>query len=174
MGKIKDFFTKIGVADSDGEEGFQNTTADTKQADNSEKEEPVPQNGRNIHNSQGEERPAESVGNDFSRGHSSKVVNIGSTAGSIREGSKTYATSHGVYRQADNMKVVVIQPRSLDDSQQIANCLKEKRPTLRELTTSSIGGFWTLSAVLPTLWMAMLIPSAAEYGCLHRKMSMLL
>ena len=49
MGKIKDFFTKIGVADSDGEEGFQNTTADTKQADNSEKEEPVPQNGRNIH-----------------------------------------------------------------------------------------------------------------------------
>ena len=28
MGKIKDFFTKIGVTDSDGEEGFQNTTAD--------------------------------------------------------------------------------------------------------------------------------------------------
>lgn len=130
MGKIKDFFTKIGVTDSDGEEGFQNTTADTKQADNSVKEEPAPQNGRNINNSQDEERPAEPVGNDFSRGHSSKVVNIGSTAGSIREGGKTYTTTHGVYRRADNMKVVVIQPRSLDDSQQIANCLKEKRPVV--------------------------------------------
>ena len=30
MGKIKDFFTKIGVTDSDGEEDFQNTTADTR------------------------------------------------------------------------------------------------------------------------------------------------
>ena len=58
MGKIKDFFTKIGVTYSDGEEDFQNTTADTKQAGNSVKEEPATQNGRNINNSQGEERPA--------------------------------------------------------------------------------------------------------------------
>lgn len=57
---------------------------------------------------------------------SSKVVGIGSTVSSIREaGGGVHKAQHG-----PDMKVVVIQPRSLDDSQQIANCLKEKRPVV--------------------------------------------
>lgn len=62
---------------------------------------------------------------------SSNVVNISSSGASIREnsGSSLHAV-HSASASAPNMKVVVIQPRSLDDSQQIANCLKEKRPVV--------------------------------------------
>ena len=57
------------------------------------------------------------------------VVTLGSAGSSIHEGgSKPLHIAHG--SSAPNMKVVVIQPRSLDDSQQIANCLKEKRPVV--------------------------------------------
>lgn len=56
-----------------------------------------------------------------------KVVDISSTAASIRENSND---SGRAVHSSENMKVVVIQPRSLDDSQQIANCLKEKRPVV--------------------------------------------
>lgn len=61
----------------------------------------------------------------------SNVVNISSSGASIREnsGSNLHAI-HSAAGSAPNMKVVVIQPRSLDDSQQIANCLKEKRPVV--------------------------------------------
>ena len=64
---------------------------------------------------------------------SSNVVNISSSGASIRENSG--GSLHGVHNPSAhnagaNMKVVVIQPRSLDDSQQIANCLKEKRPVV--------------------------------------------
>ena len=57
------------------------------------------------------------------------VVTLGGAGSSIHEGgSKPLHIAHG--SSAPNMKVVVIQPRSLDDSQQIANCLKEKRPVV--------------------------------------------
>lgn len=60
--------------------------------------------------------------------NSDKVVDISSTAASIRENNNK--DNVRAMRQTENMKVVVIQPRSLDDSQQIANCLKEKRPVV--------------------------------------------
>ncbi len=48
----------------------------------------------------------------------SKVVDFHSTASSIRESSMAH------------MKVMVIEPKSFDDAQQVANCLKEKRPII--------------------------------------------
>lgn len=76
-------------------------------------------------------RPAEpveeeTVGAKHSIRNSDKVVDFSASAASIREnvGSNAAAAAAG------NMKVVVIQPRSLDDSQQIANCLKERRPVV--------------------------------------------
>ncbi len=47
------------------------------------------------------------------------VVDFQSSAASIRE---TVATA--------KMKVIVIEPKSFDDAQQVANCLKEKRPVV--------------------------------------------
>lgn len=71
-------------------------------------------------------QPASQPANNIGRG-SDKVVDITSNTSSIREGSS--GSLHAVH-SGGNMKVVVIQPRSLDDSQQIANCLKEKRPVV--------------------------------------------
>ncbi len=48
----------------------------------------------------------------------SKVVDFHSTASSIKESSMAH------------MKVMVIEPKSFDDAQQVANCLKEKRPII--------------------------------------------
>ena len=53
-----------------------------------------------------------------------KVIDITESKAHIRENSSRVADS------MPNFKVVVIQPQSLDDSQQIANCLKEKRPVV--------------------------------------------
>ena len=62
-------------------------------------------------------------------GRGSNVVTLGGAGSSIHENnSKPLHIAHG--SSAPSMKVVVIQPRSLDDSQQIANCLKEKRPVV--------------------------------------------
>lgn len=53
---------------------------------------------------------------------SEKIVDIAAGKSHIKEGAGEAVMP--------NMKVVVIQPKSLDDSQQIANCLKEKRPVV--------------------------------------------
>lgn len=78
-------------------------------------------------------RPQKAEYGEAGASRSSNVVNISSSGASIRENSG--GSLHGVHSSAShnvggNMKVVVIQPRSLDDSQQIANCLKEKRPVV--------------------------------------------
>lgn len=78
-------------------------------------------------------RPPKADYGDGGAARGSKVVNISGSGASIRENSGSQL--HGGYGNAShnaggNMKVVVIQPRSLDDSQQIANCLKEKRPVV--------------------------------------------
>lgn len=48
----------------------------------------------------------------------SKVVDFHSTAASLKESAMAH------------MKVMVIEPKSFDDAQQVANCLKEKRPII--------------------------------------------
>lgn len=58
--------------------------------------------------------------------NSDKIVDFSASAASIRENNNNNNNA----ASAANMKVVVIQPRSLDDSQQIANCLKERRPVV--------------------------------------------
>ena len=47
------------------------------------------------------------------------VVNFHPSSASTRENVASY-----------KMKVVVIEPKSFDDAQQVANCLKEKRPVV--------------------------------------------
>lgn len=49
----------------------------------------------------------------------SKVVDFHATAAALKDSS---AMAH--------MKVMVIEPKSFDDAQQVANCLKEKRPII--------------------------------------------
>ena len=127
MGKIKDFFTKIGVGDGEPDDNLLENIAEEKQAEPKVREPETSQpsgtgaEGTTTNMSQKPEAPI--TGFNKSR----KVVNISATASSIRENNGL----HGVNTQANNnMKVVVIQPRSLDDSQQIANCLKEKRPVV--------------------------------------------
>lgn len=51
---------------------------------------------------------------------SHNVVNLHTASGnSVRENVTAY-----------KMKVIVIEPKSFDDAQQVANCLKEKRPVV--------------------------------------------
>ena len=69
---------------------------------------------------------AETLSGTSSRG--SNVVDITSSTASIR--GKSYTKPHSVKEAVPNMKVVVIQPRSLDDSQQIANSIKDKQPVV--------------------------------------------
>ena len=131
MGKIKDFFTKIGVADGEADDGFLEKATEEKPSEPTAREPEPPQAAsplaaatEGLPPNLGQKTEVHAAG----FGKSSKVVNIGATAGSIRESNNSL---HGVNAQANNnMKVVVIQPRSLDDSQQIANCLKEKRPVV--------------------------------------------
>lgn len=130
MGKIKDFFTKIGVADGEADDGFLEKSTEEKPSEPKAREQEPPQASplaaatEGLPPNLGQKTEVHAAG----FGKSSKVVNIGATAGSIRESNSSL---HGVNAQANNnMKVVVIQPRSLDDSQQIANCLKEKRPVV--------------------------------------------
>lgn len=59
-----------------------------------------------------DEREQESLGNGLPR--PDNVVNISTAANS----------------KFSRMKVVVIEPRSFDDVQQVANCLKEKKPVV--------------------------------------------
>ena len=130
MGKIKDFFTKIGVTDSEAEDmELTDNMQDDKKTEAPAREEQLPpkQSVKEAAAGSYDEKRPEQHANAF--GRSSKVVNIGATSGSIREGN-AYTGPHSASSQANNMKVVVIQPRSLDDSQQIANCLKEKRPVV--------------------------------------------
>lgn len=68
----------------------------------------------------------EDMGARQSTRSSDKIVDFSASAASIRENSGSNAAAAA----GGNMKVVVIQPRSLDDSQQIANCLKERRPVV--------------------------------------------
>ncbi len=134
MGKIKDFLTKIGVTDTEPEDNIQDAEEDTKQPEPPAKEEPTASHiDTGADHGKSEEKPGEQFGAGFGGrgGRTGKVVNISDTASSIREGNKGMHTGpRSVNTQANNMKVVVIQPRSLDDSQQIANCLKEKRPVI--------------------------------------------
>lgn len=74
-------------------------------------------------------RAARPVQPESGSSRGSNVVNISGAGAQVREnGGSSLHIAHS--NTAPSMKVVVIQPRSLDDSQQIANCLKEKRPVV--------------------------------------------
>ena len=117
------FFKKIGISQGETEE---EDSLEELQGSQQPVKEPKPAAPTPTDTPQSSAGIAETLGNTSNRG--SKVVDISSTGASIRE--KTYTGPHSVKEAAANMKVVVIQPRSLDDSQQIANCLKEKRPVV--------------------------------------------
>ncbi|MGM9539358.1 cell division protein SepF [Anaerovibrio sp.] len=121
---IDKIFEKLGMSRPEAdepEENLEEIKAVPKKQD--ETEEVPPATGRQAKAEYGEAGAP--------RG--SNVVNISGSGASIRENSG--GSLHGVHSSSahnagGNMKVVVIQPRSLDDSQQIANCLKEKRPVV--------------------------------------------
>lgn len=104
--KIDSFLEKLGVKEPDDIPEPQDMT-----------EGPVePQN-----------RPAEPVSGGFRRSGDSKVVDMSSSSMSLRE-KRDEANS-----AKNPMKVVVINPKDIDDCQQIADCLKEKRPVVINL-----------------------------------------
>lgn len=106
MGKIDSFLERLGVKEvEEPEEGL--GTA----------EGPV----------EPKHRPAEPIGGGFRRGGDSKVVDMASSSMSLREKREDAGSSR------NSMKVVVINPKSIDDCQQIADCLKEKRPVVINL-----------------------------------------
>ncbi|MCR5175969.1 MAG: cell division protein SepF [Anaerovibrio sp.] len=73
-------------------------------------------------------KPAEPVSSRSRHSlHDRKVVGMGSGSTSIREGSNVAAMASSM------MKVHVIEPKTIDDCQQIANFLKEKRPVVINL-----------------------------------------
>ncbi|WP_290656887.1 cell division protein SepF [Anaerovibrio sp.] len=72
-------------------------------------------------------KPAEPVSGNNRHIYDRKVVGMNTGSSSIREGGNNAALASAM------MKVVVINPKSIDDCQQIANCLKEKRPVVINL-----------------------------------------
>ena len=64
-------------------------------------------------------KPAEPVSGNNRHIYDRKVVGMNTGSSSIREGGNNAALASAM------MKVVVINPKSIDDCQQIANCLKE-------------------------------------------------
>lgn len=119
---IDKILEKIGVTkpsdNSDNEEALQEPV----QEENSQEEAMGNTAGRDVSSRQSPRRNGAFVRHNRNL---DKVVDITATAASIREAGESSKVSHG-----EPMKVVVIQPRSLDDSQQIANCLKERRPVV--------------------------------------------
>ncbi|WP_027406308.1 cell division protein SepF [Anaerovibrio sp. RM50] len=112
MGKIDSFLEKIGIKDTEVDE----VLLDTLEED---VDRPVAPKAK----------PAEPVSYSSPRRslHDRKVINMGSDSVSIREGGGAAAMANAM------MKVVVINPKNIDDCQQIANCLKEKRPVVINL-----------------------------------------
>ncbi len=117
------FFKKIGISQGEPEDEGMNMDGEQGMQQPVKEPETIAPPVKNP-------QPAPGIADTLagSSNRSSKVVDISSTGASIRE--KNYTGPHIVRESAANMKVVVIQPRSLDDSQQIANCLKEKRPVV--------------------------------------------
>lgn len=112
MGKIDSFLEKIGIKDTDVDEVLLDTVEEE------EVDRPVPPRAK----------PAEPVSFGSRRSmHDRKVINMGSDSVSIREGGAAASMANAM------MKVVVINPKNIDDCQQIANCLKEKRPVVINL-----------------------------------------
>jgi cell division inhibitor SepF len=111
VGKIDSFLEKIGIKDNDEDEVLLETVEE-------EVSRPVPP----------KVKPAEPVSFAARRSmHDRKVVSMASDSVSVREGGAAAAMANTM------MKVVVINPKSIDDCQQIANCLKEKRPVVINL-----------------------------------------
>lgn len=114
---IDKFFEKLGMSKSEPDEAEENIEAPPAAPKKQEMQEEASSKTTTIRQGMPE------------TGRSSNVVNISGAASAPRENSGSpLHIAHG--STAPNMKVVVIQPRSLDDSQQIANCLKEKRPVV--------------------------------------------
>ena len=114
---IDKFFEKLGMSKSEPDEAEENIEAPP--ADPKKQEIPEAPSGKTATIRQGAPET----------GRGSNVVNISGVNSLPRENSgSSLHIAHG--SSAPSMKVVVIQPRSLDDSQQIANCLKEKRPVV--------------------------------------------
>ncbi len=108
MSMFKNFFGKMGIVSDDEEKKLEEEIAREQQAqeeeEDEEEEEPVP----NYERPNG--RPESSARNvvDFTSAQSARD----NANGNVK------------------IKVIVIEPKSFDDSQQVANCLREKRPVV--------------------------------------------
>ena len=111
MGKIDSFLEKIGIKETEEDERLLESIME----DNEGPVEP-------------KVKPAEPVSGNTRRSvYDRKVVGMDPGSTSVREGGSAAALANSM------MKVVVINPKSIDDCQQIANCLKEKRPVVINL-----------------------------------------
>ena len=117
------FFKKIKISQGEPEDDENEMEEAPRVQQPAEESESA---GAPLNNPQPAAGIAEALGNSNNRG--SNVVDIASTSAGMR--GKSYTKSHSVREASANMKVVVIQPRSLDDSQQIANSIKDKQPVV--------------------------------------------
>ena len=107
---IDKFCGKIGLIDSEEEKRLQDEIDEEEQKEQEQQEEEEEEEEPSVPKFERPNRPEPSARNvvDFSSAQSARE----SAQGNIK------------------LRVIVIEPKSFDDAQQVANCLREKRPVV--------------------------------------------